>query len=149
MRIAMGSDHAGFELKEHLKTYLQEKGHEVTDVGTHSTASVDYPVYGAAAARLVTSGQADRAIVVCGTGIGIGMAASKVPGIRCAIVSESYSARMSRLHNDANVLAVGGRVIGFGVAEDIVDIWVNTEFEGGRHARRVAMIENPPALPQE
>ncbi|MDK9294601.1 ribose 5-phosphate isomerase B [Propionibacterium freudenreichii] len=146
MRIAMGSDHAGFELKEHLKGYLQDKGHDVIDVGTHSTESVDYPVYGAGAARKVAAGEADRAIVVCGTGLGIGMAAGKVPGIRCAIVSEVYSAQMSRLHNDANALALGARVIGTGVAEEIVDVWTTTDFLGGRHGRRVDMIEDPPAL---
>ncbi|CEG94169.1 ribose 5-phosphate isomerase B [Propionibacterium freudenreichii] len=140
MRIAMGSDHAGFELKEHLKGYLQDKGHEVIDVGTHSTESVDYPIYGAAAARKVADGEAVTAIVVCGTGVGIGIAANKVHGIRCAITSDVYTARMSRAHNNANALALGGRVIADGLAEEIVDVWLATDFEGGRHARRVNEI---------
>ncbi|MCT2996787.1 ribose 5-phosphate isomerase B [Propionibacterium freudenreichii] len=140
MRIAMGSDHAGFELKEHLKEYLQGKGHEVIDVGTHSTESVDYPIYGAAAARKVADGEAATAIVVCGTGVGIGISANKVHGIRCAITSDVYTARMSRAHNDANALALGGRVVADGLAEEIVDVWLATDFEGGRHARRVGEI---------
>ncbi|WGU90184.1 ribose 5-phosphate isomerase B [Propionibacterium freudenreichii] len=140
MRIAMGSDHAGFELKEHLKGYLQDKGHEVIDVGTHSTESVDYPIYGAAAARKVADGEAVTAMVVCGTGVGIGIAANKVHGIRCAITSDVYTARMSRAHNNANALALGGRVIADGLAEEIVDVWLATDFEGGRHARRVNEI---------
>lgn len=146
MRIAMGSDHAGFELKEHLKEYLTGKGHEIIDVGTHSTESVDYPEYGAAAARKVTAGDAERAIVICGTGMGIGMAAGKVPGIRCAMVSEVFSARLSREHNNANALSLGARVIGYGTAEDIVDVWTTTNFLGGRHERRVNKIENAPEI---
>ena len=126
MRIAMGSDHAGFDLKEHLKEYLQGKGHEVIDVGTHSTESVDYPIYGAAAARKVADGEAATA--------------NKVHGIRCAITSDVYAARMSRAHNDANALALGGRVVADGLAEEIVDVWLATDFEGGRHARRVGEI---------
>ncbi|MDK9295014.1 ribose 5-phosphate isomerase B [Propionibacterium freudenreichii] len=140
MRIAMGSDHAGFDLKEHLKDYLQGKGQEVIDVGTHSTERVDYPIYGAAAARKVVDGEAVTAIVVCGTGVGIGISANKVHGIRCAITSDVYTARMSRAHNNANVLALGGRVIADGLAEEIVDVWLATDFEGGRHARRVGEI---------
>ncbi|WP_075890328.1 ribose 5-phosphate isomerase B [Actinomyces provencensis] len=140
MRIVMGSDHAGFELKNHLAEHLRSQGHEVIDVGAHSTESVDYPTYGAKAARTVANGEADRAILVCGTGQGIGMAANKVPGVRCAIVSDPYSAKLSREHNDANSLAIGARVIGAGVAEDIVDIWTTTEFLGGRHGRRVTML---------
>ncbi|MCI1691126.1 MAG: ribose 5-phosphate isomerase B [Actinomyces sp.] len=141
MRIAMGSDHAGFELKEHLARRLRDQGHEVIDVGTHSTQSCDYPVFGEAAARKVASGEADRAVLVCGTGQGIGMSANKVAGVRCAIVSEAFSARLSREHNDANALAIGARVVGPGVAEEIVDVWLATDFLGGRHARRVAQID--------
>lgn len=140
MKIVMGSDHAGFDLKNHLAEHLRSQGHEVIDVGAHSTESVDYPTYGAKAARTVASGEADRAILVCGTGQGIGMAANKVPGVRCAIVSDPYSARLSREHNDANALAIGARVVGAGVAEDIIDIWTTTEFLGGRHGRRVTML---------
>lgn len=140
MRIAMGSDHAGFDLKEHLKKYLQDKGHEVIDMGTHSTESVDYPIYGEAAARKVANGEAETAIVACGTGVGIGISANKVHGIRCAITSDVYTARMSRAHNNANALALGGRVVADGLAEEIVDIWLATDFEGGRHARRVNEI---------
>ncbi|SER85914.1 ribose 5-phosphate isomerase B [Propionibacterium cyclohexanicum] len=140
MRIVLGSDHAGFELKEHLVEYVRSLGHEVLDVGTHSPQRTDYPIYGAAAARKVASGDADLAILVCGTGIGIGIAANKVRGVRCAIVSDVYSASMARSHNEANALALGGRVIGTGLAEAIVDAWLGATFAGGRHARRVAQL---------
>ncbi|MDN5962982.1 MAG: ribose 5-phosphate isomerase B [Actinomyces sp.] len=142
MKIVMGSDHAGVVLKDHLAEHLREAGHEVVDVGTHGTSSVDYPTYGETAARMVAAGDADRAVLVCGTGQGIGMAANKVPGIRCAIVSEPFSAKLSREHNDANALAIGARVVGEGVAEDIVDTWIATEFLGGRHGRRVSMLDD-------
>lgn len=137
MKIAMGCDHAGLDLKEHLAAHLREEGHEIIDVGTHTTDSVDYPVFGESAARAVANGEAERAVLVCGTGQGIGMAANKVPGIRCAIVSDPFSARLSREHNDANALAIGARVVGEGVAQDIVDTWMATSFLGGRHQRRV------------
>ncbi|MFZ2625626.1 MAG: ribose 5-phosphate isomerase B [Propionibacterium sp.] len=140
MRIVFGSDHAGLELKEDLIGHVRGLGHETLDVGTHSPESTDYPIYGAAAARKVVSGEADLAIVVCGTGIGIGIAANKVAGIRCAIVSDEFSARMARTHNNANALALGARVIGAGLAESIVDAWLGAEFEGGRHARRVGQL---------
>ncbi|MCI2179235.1 MAG: ribose 5-phosphate isomerase B [Ancrocorticia sp.] len=140
MKIAMGSDHAGFELKKHLAQKLRSEGYDIIDVGTHSTESCDYPIFGEAAARKVATGEADRAIVICGTGQGIGISANKVAGVRCAIVSEAFSARLSRLHNNANALALGARVIGTDVAEDIVDTWLHTEFLGGRHARRVNEI---------
>ncbi|MFT8394733.1 ribose 5-phosphate isomerase B [Propionibacterium sp.] len=157
MRIAMGSDHAGFELKEILKEHVAQLGHDVIDVGTHSRESTDYPTYGAAAARKVVAGEAAVAILVCGTGIGIGIAANKVPGVRCAIVSDVYSAHMARSHNEANAIALGGRVVGPGLAEDIVDSYLNAEFAGGRHAERVAMLndldaaraEEGPATPAE
>jgi ribose 5-phosphate isomerase B len=140
MKVALGSDHAGFELKEHLVAKLLKDGYEVINVGTYSTESTDYPIYGEAAARKVADGEADRAIVVCGTGQGIGISANKVPGIRCAIVTEAFSARLSRQHNNANALALGSRVIGTDVADDIVDVWLNAEFFGGRHERRVDEI---------
>ncbi len=142
MRIAVGSDHAGFELKEHLADHVRGLGHDVIDVGTHSLDSTDYPIYGAAAARKVTGGEADLALLVCGTGIGIGIAANKVHGIRCAIVSDVFSAQMARIHNNANALALGSRVVGPGLAEAIVDAWLGAEFAGGRHARRVAQLDD-------
>ena len=143
MRIAFGADHAGFDLKERLVEHVRSRGHEAIDVGTHGPASVDYPTFGRRAARKVLDGEADRAVLVCGTGIGIGMSAGKLPGIRCAMVSEPYSASLARRHNDANALAIGSRVLGPGLAEMIVDEFLDTEFEGGRHARRVGMIEPP------
>ncbi|CAA7599741.1 Galactose-6-phosphate isomerase/Ribose-5-phosphate isomerase [Acididesulfobacillus acetoxydans] len=140
MKVALGADHGGYELKEAVKTFLQEKGISVLDLGTHSTASVDYPTYGFAVGSAVTAGEADLGIVVCGTGLGISMAANKVPGIRAAVCTETYSARMAREHNDANVLALGGRVTGVGLAQDIVEVFLRTDFAGGRHAKRVGMI---------
>lgn len=138
--IAIASDQAGYYLKETLKEYIEEKGFEVLDLGTGSTESVDYPDFGLAAAEAVKSGKCDSGIVICGTGIGISMAASKVPGIRCALCCNGFMARMAREHNDANMLALGARVIGEGVAKDIVDIFLCTEFLGERHARRVNLI---------
>ena len=138
--IAIGSDHAGFGLKEEIRQYLDEQGIEYTDYGAYNTESCDYPVYGEKVARAVASGQAERGIVICGTGIGISMAANKVKGIRCAVCGDCFSAEMARLHNDANVLALGARVTGGGLARKIVEIFLNTQFEGGRHAQRVALI---------
>ena len=138
--IAIGSDHAGFGLKEEIRQYLDEQGIEYTDCGTFDTGSCDYPVYGEKVARAVASGQAERGIVICGTGIGISMAANKVKGIRCAVCGDCFSAEMARLHNNANVLALGARVTGVGLARKIVEIFLNTQFEGGRHAQRVALI---------
>jgi ribose 5-phosphate isomerase B len=140
--IALASDHGGFELKESIKQYLDKKGLAYQDFGTYSTESVDYPVYGEKAARAVASGECERGIVFCGTGIGISLAANKVRGIRCALCSECYSAEMSRRHNNANMLALGGRVVGPGLAESIVETWLDTEFEGGRHERRVGLISD-------
>lgn len=140
MKITIGSDHAAVELKEEVKKVLAEfEGVEVKDVGTFG-AAVDYPDIAAAVCADVTSGAADRGIVLCGTGIGISIAANKIKGIRCALCNDVYSAKMSREHNNANVLAMGGRVIGFGHAGEIVRIWLKTEFEGGRHERRVNKI---------
>ena len=142
MRIAVGSDHAGFGLKQVLADHLREQGHDVVDVGTHSTESVDYPEFGVAVGRSVVSGNVDRGVAVCGSGIGICIAANKVPGVRAATVHDVTSAMFTRLHNDANVMCVGERFIGPQVALDAVDAFVATEFEGGRHARRVAAIDD-------
>ena len=140
MKISIGSDHGAFAMKEHLKQYLTEQGHQVVDCGTYSTDSCDYADFAKAAAQLVASGKCDRGIVMCTTGIGISIAANKVRGIRCALCSEPYSAEMTRRHNDANMLAMGGALIGPNMADRIVDVFLNTEFEGGRHARRVGKI---------
>ena len=140
MRIAIGADHAGFALKQHLIGTLKRLGHDVDDRGTHSEAPVDYPDICANVGRLVASRAADRGIVIGGSGQGEQMAANKVPGIRAALCNELYTARMSRLHNDANVLAIGARVVAPGLADEIVTLWLNTAFEGGRHQRRVDQI---------
>ncbi len=141
MKITIGSDHGAVELKEEVKKVLAEfKDIEVHDVGTFTTDSVDYPDIAAKVCQDITSGAADRGIVLCGTGIGISIAANKIKGIRAALCSDVYSARMSREHNNANVLAMGGRVTGFGPAGEIVRVWVQTEFLGGRHERRVNKI---------
>ena len=139
--IALGSDHAAFEYKELVKAYLLEKGFEVEDFGTYSLDRVDYPVIGEAVARAVAEGKYERGIIFCGTGIGISISANKVPGIRCVVCSEPYSARLSRQHNDTNVLALGARVVGIELAKMIIDIWLETPFEGGRHQRRVDMLD--------
>ncbi|MCR5477607.1 MAG: ribose 5-phosphate isomerase B [Lachnospiraceae bacterium] len=142
MKISIGSDHGGFELKEKLAAYLREQGHEVTDVGTHSKDSCDYPDFGHAAAKLVASGECERGIVVCTTGIGISISANKEPGIRCALCSEPFSAKMTRLHNDANMLALGAALIGEGMAKEITDVFLSTPFsQGERHQRRIDKIE--------
>lgn len=140
MKISMASDHGGFALKEHIKAYLTGQGHEVVDMGTHSTDSCDYADFAYPAAKLLAEGQVDRTVLVCSTGIGISIAANKVKGIRCALCSEPYSAEMTRRHNDANCLAMGGLMVGTMMAERIVDTFLNTEFEGGRHSRRVGKI---------
>ncbi len=142
MRVVVGSDHAGFKLKEHLKERLAAWGHDVEDVGTHSTESADYPSYGAAVGRRVVElGAEGRGVCVCGSGIGISIAANKVDGVRAALVSEPTAARLSRQHNDANVLCFGERLIGTAVAEEALRVWLETPFEGGRHARRVAQLD--------
>ena len=141
MKITIGSDHGAVELKDEVKKVLAEFPEiEVKDVGTFGTESVDYPDIAEKVCADVVSGAADRGIVLCGTGIGISIASNKIDGIRCALCGDVYSARMSREHNDANVLAMGGRVTGFGPAGEIVRVWVTTEFTGGRHARRVGKI---------
>jgi ribose 5-phosphate isomerase B len=142
MRVVIGSDHAGFRLKEHLKERLTAWGHDVEDVGTHSTESADYPSYGAAVGRRVVElGAEARGVCVCGSGIGISIAANKVEGVRAALVSEPVAARLSRQHNDANVVCFGERMIGTAVAEEALRVWLETPFEGGRHARRVAQLD--------
>lgn len=142
MTISLGCDHGGYALKEEVKKHLQEAGYEVKDCGTYSTESVDYPKYAHAAARAVASGEADKGIVICTTGIGVSIAANKVKGIRCALCHDVTTARLTREHNDANVLAIGAGVIGEKVAMDVVDTFLNTKFsEGERHKRRIAAIE--------
>ena len=141
MKIALGCDHGGYELKEFIITVLNKLGYEHEDFGCYSTESCDYPDFGAAAARAVAEGKCDRGIVICTTGIGVSITANKVNGIRCALCSEPLSAEMTRRHNDANMLAMGGGLIGNNMADRIVDAFLNTPFEGGRHQRRVDKIE--------
>lgn len=140
MRIAIGSDHAGYDLKCHLIETIGRLGHEAVDLGTDSTESVDYPPICAAVARAVVNGDADRGIVMGGSGQGEQIAANKVRGARAALCNDLYTARMSREHNDANVLAIGGRIVGIGLAGEILELWLDTDFEGGRHQRRVDLI---------
>lgn len=142
MKIGIGSDHGGFELKEYIKEYLEEKGFEYVDYGTHSLDSVDYPDYGQKLSQGVISKEVDKAIAICGTGIGISIACNKVKGIRAGLCGDTYSARMSVEHNNANVLALGGRVVGKDLAIEIVSTWLNAKFQGGRHGRRVDKISN-------
>lgn len=142
LRIAIGSDHGGYEYKEQIVSHLKEKGYECVDVGTYSTASCDYPVIARAVTTKITTGEADRGILICGTGIGMSIVANKVKGIRAALCGDTFSARASRAHNNSNVLCLGERVIGINLAMDIVDIWLESKFEGGRHQRRVDMMEN-------
>ena len=140
MRIAIGADHAGFALKQHLLTVLEKLGHDIDDHGTHSAESVDYPPICEAVGTTVAAGRADRGIVLGGSGQGEQIAANKVRGVRAALCNDLYTARMSREHNDANVLAMGGRIVAPGLADEIVALWLNTPFEGGRHQRRVDQI---------
>ncbi len=140
MRIGIGNDHSALELKAEIIEFLKEKGHEVVDFGTDSSESCDYPKYGEAVGRAVAAKEVDCGILICGTGLGISLAANKVKGVRAAVCSEPFTAKMSRAHNDCNVLAFGARVVGAELAKMIVDVWLNTEFEGGRHQRRVDMI---------
>ena len=138
--IAIGSDHGGYALKQAIMKHLEKKGLEYKDYGTYTEDSCDYPIYGEAVARAVSAGECERGIVICGTGIGISMAANKVKGVRAALCGDCYGAEFTRLHNDANILALGARVVGEGLALKIVDTFLETGFEGGRHARRVALI---------
>jgi ribose 5-phosphate isomerase B len=145
MRIAIGADHAGFTLKEHLKETLRKLGHQIDDHGTTSEAPVDYPPICAAVGRAVVAGQADRGIVLGGSGQGEQIAANKVRGVRAALCNDLFTARLSRQHNDANVLSMGGRIVAFGLADEILTLWLSTPFEGGRHLNRlkqIAEIEN-------
>ena len=141
MKIAIGADHGGVDLKADLTHHLRERGHEVEDLGTHTRDSVDYPDFGRAVAQAVASGSADRGILVCGTGQGMAMTANKVPGVRAGAVGDVFSARMIRAHNDAKVLCLGARVTGPSLAVEIVDAFMTADFEGGRHDCRVAKIE--------
>ena len=138
--IALSSDHAGFPLKEEIRAYFEEKGIEYKDCGAYSADSIDYPAQAKKGCDCVVSGECEKAILCCGTGIGISMAANKVKGIRAACCSDYFSAKYTRMHNDANVLCLGARVIGAGAALELVDVFLNTEFEGGRHQRRVDQI---------
>lgn len=140
MHIAVGSDHAGVDLKKEVIALVQSLGHSCTDCGTYSSASVDYPDFGVKVASMVSEGQVDRGILICGTGIGMSMVANKFKNVRAALCNDLFTARMSRLHNDANVLAMGGRVIGSGLAAEIVRTWLTTPFEAGRHAGRIDKI---------
>ena len=140
MLIAIGCDHAGVELKEELKTLITTMGHTVTDMGTDSPKSVDYPDFGELVSDAVSKGKADRGVLICGTGIGMSIVANKFPNIRAALCSEPFSARMSRQHNDANILVIGGRVTGSALAAEITKVWIETPFEGGRHANRLKKI---------
>ena len=149
MRVAIGADHAGFALQEHLKRTLHSFGHEVEDLGTHSEASVDYPPICAAVGRAVVEGRADRGIVLGGSGQGEQIAANKIRGVRAALCNDLYTARVSRLHNDANVLSIGGRIVASGLADEILKVWLETPFEGGRHQRRIDQIAEIEGVPQE
>ena len=140
--IALGSDHGGFELKQEIMAHLTKRGLEFKDFGTYTADSCDYPVYGRAVAKAVASGECERGIIICGTGIGISITANKILGIRAALCGDCFSAEATRLHNDANILALGGRVVGPGLALKIVDTFLDTPFSGDeRHARRISMIE--------
>lgn len=142
MKICIGSDHAGFELKERIASYLRDAGFDILDVGTDSEVSVDYPVYAFGVARSVAKGEAERGILVCGSGIGMCMAANRVFGVRAVTGYEPFGARMSRRHNDSNVLCLGSRFTGRDLAMEIVNVWLNEPFEGGRHKRRVDLIDS-------
>jgi ribose 5-phosphate isomerase B len=140
VRVAIGADHAGFTLKEHLKGTLARLGHSIDDHGTHNEQPVDYPPICMAVGRAVAEGRANRGIVLGGSGQGEQIAANKVPGVRAALCNDLYTARLSRAHNDANVLSMGGRIVAFGLADEILELWLNTAFEGGRHQRRIDQI---------
>ena len=140
MRIAIGSDHAGYRLKEHLIAVLKDDGHDVTDLGTNSEEPVDYPIYCSRVGRAVAEGDAERGIVLGGSGQGEQLSANKVKGVRAALCNDLYTAEFSRRHNDANVLSIGARVVGEGLADEILRVWLTTDFEGGRHQRRIDEI---------
>lgn len=140
MKMAIACDHSALDLKEEVKALLADRGIECEDFGTYTTDSCHYPIYGARAAQAVADGRCDLGIVICGTGIGISIAANKVKGIRCALCSDTFSAKMTRIHNNSNMLALGARVIGVELAKEIVNAWLDAEFEGGRHQVRIDMI---------
>lgn len=140
MKIAIASDHGGYDYKQELIPYIESLGHQVLDLGCHGPASVDYPDYGILCAQAVARGEADQGVVICGTGIGISISANKVPGIRCALCTDPVMARLTREHNDANMLAMGGRIIGIELAKGIVQVFLSTEFSGGRHKTRIDKI---------
>lgn len=140
MKLVIGNDHAAVEMKNEIKAYLEQRGIEVVDVGTNSTASFNYPVSGYKAAKLVASGAVDGGVLICGTGVGISLAANKVDGIRACVCSEPTTARLSKQHNNTNMICFGARIVGAELAKDIVDAWLDAEFQGGRHATRVGMI---------
>ncbi len=140
MKIAIGNDHVAVDMKNHIKKYLEDKGHVVVDFGTNSKERCDYPIYGKRVADAVSSGECETGILICGTGVGISLAANKVKGIRAAVCSEPYTAKLSKQHNNANIIAFGARVIGTATAEMIVDEFLAAEYEGGRHQKRIDMI---------
>ena len=140
MKIAIGNDHTAIEMKQEIQKFLEEQGYEVLNLGTDEAVSCDYPIYGEKVGRAVVDGQADLGIAICGTGVGISLAANKVKGVRACVCSEPYTAKLSRMHNDSNVLAFGARVIGVEMAKMITQAWLDASFEGGRHQRRVDMI---------
>lgn len=140
MKIGIGNDHSAVEMKQEITAYLEELGYEVVNYGTDSHESCDYPEYGEKVGRAVVNGEVEKGILICGTGFGISLAANKVKGVRAVVCSEPYTAKLSRMHNDANVLAFGARVVGIEMAKMIVDEWLKAEFEGGRHQRRIDMV---------
>jgi ribose 5-phosphate isomerase B len=141
MKIMVGCDHGGYDLKQIVVKHLQRLNHQVEDIGTHSGESVDYPQYAARVGHAVADATVERGILICGSGIGMSITANRIPGVRAAVVSEPYAAKLSRRHNDSNVLCLGGRLLGDQLALEIVDVWLREEFEGGRHDRRVALID--------
>lgn len=140
--IALASDHGGYELKEDIKEYLAQEGYQVQDLGPASQESVDYPLFGSKIAELVSRGKVERGVLICGTGIGMTIVANKYPNVCAALCHDQYTAFMSRRHNDANILVLGGRILGKGLAREVVKIWLETEFEGGRHSRRLEQIKD-------
>ncbi|MBO6159751.1 MAG: ribose 5-phosphate isomerase B [Firmicutes bacterium] len=139
-KLAIGNDHVAVEMKKEIMAYLQEKGYEVINVGTDEEGRFDYPISGYKVAKMVAAGEVDGGVLICGTGVGISLSANKVKGIRCCVCSEPYSAKLSKQHNNTNIIAFGARVVGVELAKMIVDSWLEAEFEGGRHQRRVDMI---------
>ena len=140
MKLAIGNDHVAIEMKKEIQAFLEAKGIEVINVGTDVPGSFDYPISGYKVGKLVASGEVDGGVLICGTGVGISLAANKVDGVRCCVCSEPYSAKLSKMHNNSNIIAFGARVVGVELAKMIVEEWLNAEFEGGRHQRRVDMI---------